>query len=215
MKKYIFLFISLSFAVKSFSKKLEKVISNYEITKETDAEIVYITGTIKKGTVAYVADINPGDSYFAEKADLIGQRGKVSKADLKMNVDGYYTGDFTLDNGKKCYFYRVKFSLNPVSNIASSESKFNPYSTPTTKIKTDKDWNDALNDKSIKMNDAVVVTAINPDDNLFAKKDEYIGLDAIAGDDLQYNTASDSYEGTLNFSNGKSIYFVLIKLKKK
>mgnify|MGYP000884290031 FL=1 len=65
------------------------------------------------------------------------------------------------------------------------------------------------------MNDAVVVTAINPDDNLFAKKDEYIGLDAIAGDDLQYNTASDSYEGTLNFSNGKSIYFVLIKLKKK
>lgn len=74
----------------------------------------FITGTIKKGTVVYVADISPDDSYYSDRYKIVGKKGKIIKDDMKMKEDGFYAGDFEYDDGSTTYFYKAKFSKDPV-----------------------------------------------------------------------------------------------------
>lgn len=192
----------------------------------------FITGTIKKGTKVYVADISPDDSYYSDRYDYVGKRGKVDTAsDLQMKEDGYYAGDFIYDDGSTAYFYKAKFSKEPVDKLvrpANEPSKSNssddddwgyffdelaPKSDSSSSEDT-KEWTDAKNDEGIKSGDRVEITAVSSQDSYYDDKVDYIGQKGEAGDDLEYDSDEDGYGGTIKLDNGSSPYFYLVKIKK-
>lgn len=198
-------------------------------TSTTTKPITFVTGTLKSGTTLYLAEISPDDSYYSDRFEKVGKKGKVSNGDLTMKDDGYYAGDFTYDDGSTAYFYKAKFSKEPVSKLLQTETT----KTETTKKETDDDysdlaylfggfdmdevdvdWDKVTNDKNIKKGDKVEVTAVDKDDSYYSERDEYIGKKGIAGDDLDYDANKNGYGGTVKLDDGNSPYFFLVKLKK-
>ncbi len=177
-----------------------------------------ITGTIKSGTSVYVAEISPDDSYYSDRFTKIGSKGKVDKDDLTMKEDGYYAGSFLYDDGTTAYFYKAKFSKEPVAKLEKTDNDVNSEnSTPSLNssyVDTDSDWESAKNDDDIKEGDKVEVTALSPEDSYYEDKEDYLGKQGIAGNDLEYDSEAGGYGGSVKLDDGNSPYFYLVKLKK-
>jgi hypothetical protein len=192
----------------------------------------FITGTIKKGTTVYVAEISEDDSYYSDRFKMVGSKGKIGKNDLEMKENGWYSGDFSFDDGSTAYFYKVKFSKEPVDKLvktADEETKSNNsddddwgyyFDDPTpTKDKTvssgnDVSWEDASNDDNIKEGDNIKIIAVSPEDSYYDDRDEYEGKLGVAGDDLEYDSESGGYGGSVKLEDGSTPYFYLVKLIK-
>lgn len=191
----------------------------------------FITGTIKKGTSVYVAEISPDDSYYSDRFNIVGRKGKVDKNDMTMKEDGYYAGDFMYDDGSTAYFYKAKFSKEPVEKLIKTDNdndakKNNTdddwdlfLDTPSSSSKSSdadgqKIWDAAKNDADINEGDKVEVTAVSPEDSYYEDRDEYVGKTGVAGNDLDYNEEDGGYGGSVKLDNGSSPYFYLVKLKK-
>jgi hypothetical protein len=174
------------------------------------SSVVYITGIIKQGTPVYVADISSEDSYYSDRKDHIGKKGKPNKGDLSMGSDGYYSGDFKYDDGSTAYFYKAKFSKNPVSVVSTSST------TTTTSDDWYAEWDNADYDEDIKPGDRVKITAISPDDSLHDNKKLYIGKTGKVGDDIEfYDDYPDvGYGGTVILNGGQKVNFYYVKLVK-
>lgn len=210
-----------------------------EMPKTQSSPIKFITGTIKKGTSVYVADISSDDSYYSSRAEKVGKKGKIGSSDLSMKEDGWYAGNFTYDDGTTAYFYKVKFSNEPVAKLNSTsqeskESDTDPFgfgdllgwsddfsfasekSSKTTSGERENTtgWGNAYNDKNIKEGEKVEITAISPDDSYYEDREDYIGKKGTAGDDLDFQDDEDAYGGTVKLDGGDSPYFYLVKLKK-
>ncbi|MBP6660213.1 MAG: hypothetical protein KA174_05995, partial [Chitinophagales bacterium] len=154
-----------------------------------------------------------------------GKRGIVNKSDWTMKENGYYAGDFLYDDGSTAYFYKAKFSKEPVKKLVKTAED----TKTSTKNSDDDDaylydamygdnnsdeWTSAKNDKDIKEGDKVEITAVSPDDSYYSDKDDYIGRKGVAGDDLSYDASENGYGGTVKLDGGDSPYFFLVKLKK-
>lgn len=174
------------------------------------SSVVYITGIIKQGTPVYVADISSEDSYYSDRKDHIGKKGKPNKGDLSMGSDGYYSGDFKYDDGSTAYFYKAKFSKNPVSVVSTSST------STTTSDDWYAEWDNADYDEDIKPGDRVKITAISPDDSLHDNKKLYIGKTGKVGDDIEfYDDYPDvGYGGTVILNGGQKVNFYYVKLVK-
>ncbi|HMV13777.1 MAG TPA: hypothetical protein PKK18_02215 [Chitinophagales bacterium] len=207
-----------------FSKvKLTQVASSKTALLDKTSSIKFITGTIKKGTIVYVADISKEDSYYSDRHEHIGKKGKVTENDMEMKEDGYYAGDFAYDDGKEVYFYKAKFSKDPVPAVEKSADDVDDTNASSEvydwlggddKV-TDESWNDARNDDDIKEGDKVEITAISPEDGFYDDRADYIGKQGIAGDDIDFQSDEGGYSGTVKLSNDKDdVYFYLVKLKK-
>ena len=192
-------------------------------------EPVFITGTIKSGTTVYVAEISSEDSYYDDRFEKVGQKGKIGKNDLSMKEDGWYSGDFTYDDGSTAYFYKVKFSKEPVEKLVNTGATGNSKSSEddmdwsydktsnastTADPEGERSWKIAKNDIDIKEGDKVEITALSPEDSYYEDKDEYIGKQGIAGDDLEYDADNDGYGGSVKLDDEDKPYFYLVKLKK-
>ena len=199
--------------------------SSITSTTTTSSSIKFVSGTIKKGTALYLAEISADDSYYSDRFDKVGKRGIVNKSDWTMKEDGYYAGDFLYDDGSTAYFYKAKFSKEPVKKLIKTAED----SKTSTKKADDDDayiydamygdsnkdeWTSAKNDEDIKEGDKVEVTAVSPDDSYYSDKDDYVGKKGIAGNDLTYDANENGYGGTVKLDGGDSPYFFLVKLKK-
>ena len=209
-----------------YKVKLGKTGSSSSSTSSTTtSSIKFVTGTIKKGTELYLAEISSDDSYYSDRFDKIGKRGIVNKSDWTMKENGYYAGDFLYDDGSTAYFYKAKFSKEPVKKLVKTAED----TKTSTKNSDDDDaylydamygdnnsdeWTSAKNDKDIKEGDKVEITAVSPDDSYYSDKDDYIGKKGVAGDDLSYDASENGYGGTVKLDGGDSPYFFLVKLKK-
>jgi hypothetical protein len=176
--------------------------SSYSSVSKT---VKYVTGTIPQGTALYVADISPDDSYYSDRQKYIGKKGKVTKSNLTMKDDGYYAGDFAYDDGSTAYFYKAKFSKEPVAKLPASN---------VTISKTSDEWDDAKGDDDIEDGDRVEITAISTEDSYYDNKEEYIGKKGTAGSDLEYDDGGEGYGGTITLDDGSKPYFYLVKIKK-
>jgi hypothetical protein len=165
-------------------------------------QVTYITGTIAAGTSVYVADLSSEDSYYGNRFSYIGKRGTVTSA-MTMKSDGYYAGDFKYDDGTTAYFYKAKFSKEPITSSAGSQSTKN-YS----------EWDQALNSDDVYEGDKVEIVAISPEDSYYPDKDKYVGKRGVAGDDIEYDDEEDGYGGTVTLNDGSKPYFYLVKLKR-
>lgn len=199
----------------------------------------YVTGTIKKGTSLYLAEISPDDSYYTDRFEKVGQKGKVGTADLTEKEDGYYSGDFIYEDGSTAYFYKARFSKNPVDklNDSGTETKKSTTTTATTKTDDDADywglfgmfgdgtststsdsksddWDSATNDLNIKIGDKVEITAISPEDSYYDDRADYIGKIGVTQQDFSYVEEDNGYSGGIKLDNGKTTYFYAVKLKK-
>lgn len=129
----------------------------------------FLTGTIKKGTVVYVAEISEDDSYYSDRYDHVGKKGKIGKSDLTMKEGGWYAGNFLYDDGSTAYFYKVKFSKEPVDKLikpvdevkSTDDDYYLDYSDEPKKADVG-EWDDAANDDDIKEGDKVKITAVSP-----------------------------------------------------
>ena len=181
----------------------------------------FLTGTIKKGTVVYVAEISEDDSYYSDRYDHVGKKGKIGKNDLTMKEGGWYAGDFSYDDGSTAYFYKVKFSKEPVDKIirpvdevkSTDDDYYLDYSDEPKKADVG-EWDDAANDDDIKEGDKVKITAVSPEDSYYDDRDEYVGKVGVAGDDLDYVSDDNGYGGSVTLEDGSKPYFYLVKLKK-
>lgn len=192
-------------------------------TKTTSASTTtktpkFVTGTIKKGTAVYLAEISEDDSYYRDRFDYVGKKGKPTKGDLTMKEDGWYAGDFAYDDGSTAYFYKVKFSKEPVAKLERPVEDVkvdDDYDYSSAPKKADvAEWDDAVNDEDIKQGDKVKVTAVSPEDSYYDDRDEYVGQEGVAGDDLDYDSDNNGYGGTIELTDGSKPYFYLVKLKK-
>jgi hypothetical protein len=192
----------------------------------------FITGTIKKGTTVYVAEISEDDSYYSDRFKMVGSKGKIGKNDLEMKENGWYSGDFSFDDGSTAYFYKVKFSKEPVDKLvktADEETKSNNsddddwgyyFDDPTpTKDKTvssgnDVSWEDASNDDNIKEGDNIKIIAVSPEDSYYDDRDEYEGKLGVAGDDLEYDSESGGYGGSVKLDRWTISLFLFSKTDK-
>lgn len=228
-KSYYFYKVKLGKATGSVSSTTSKPTTSSSVSTLKTPK--FITGTIKKGTTVYVADISPDDSYYSDRFDKVGKKGKVDKNDMTMKEDGYYAGDFVYDDGGTAYFYKAKFSKEPVDKLVrtgdENDAKKNDsdddwdlfLDTPSSSSKSSdadgqKIWDAAKNDSDIKEGDKVEVTAVSPEDSYYEDRDEYVGKSGVAGNDLDYNEDDGGYGGTVKLDNGSSPYFYLVKLKK-
>lgn len=211
-----------------FYKVKLSVLSSGNSTLKTNTP-KFITGTITKGTSVYVADLSPDDSYYSNRAAYIGRKGTSSKDDLTMKSDGFYAGNFVFDDGGTAFFYKAKFSKDPVEKVAnpigntssSGASTSDSYDDYWGLFDDDKDvkkdyteWNKATGDATIRSGDKVKVISVSPDDSYYITKDEYVGQEGIASSDLEYKSDKKGYSGSVNLNNGGSAYFYLVKLKK-
>lgn len=183
-------------------------------TSSSASATQFITGTIKKGTRVYVADISPEDSYYSNRYDYVGKRGTVRSADMTMKEDGYYSGDFVYDDSSSAYFYKAKFSKTPVTKLTKPADDVSTSSYSSKSVKDDGAWDDAKNDDDIQEGDKVEITAISTEDSYYDNRDEYVGKRGTAGDDISYDSETDGYGGTVKLDGGSSPYFFLVKLKK-
>lgn len=158
----------------------------------------FITGTIKKGTTVYLAAISEDDSYYSDRFEIVGSKGKIGKNDLEMKVGEWYSGDFIYDDGSTAYFYKAKFSKEPVDKL----------------VKTADAWDEASNDDNIKEGDNIKIIAVSPEDSYYDDRDEYEGKLGVAGDDLEYDSESGGYGGSVKLDDGSTPYFYLVKLIK-
>ncbi|MDB5225962.1 MAG: hypothetical protein JWN78_155 [Bacteroidota bacterium] len=172
----------------------------------------YITGTIAPGTALYVADVSPDDSYYSDREKYIGKKGKVGKTAMTMKTDGYYAGDFSYDDGSTGYFYKAKFSKEPVAKLPASSVSSS--SSVTISKSSGDEWNDAISDDDIVAGDKVEVTAISTEDSYYDDKDKYIGKKGIAESDFEYDEDGGGYGGTIDLEDGSKPYFYLAKMKK-
>ncbi|MBK9329336.1 MAG: hypothetical protein IPM95_08495 [Sphingobacteriales bacterium] len=175
--------------------------------------VKFITGTIKKGTAVYVAEISPDDSYYSDRFDLVGKKGKVDKNDMTVKEDGYYSGDFKYDDGSTGYFYKAKFSKEPVAKLEKpAESKSDaPVDSKSGYDYTE--WDNAVNDPDIQDGDKVEIVAVSPEDSYYDDKDDYIGQQGYVSN-LEIDDLEDGYGGDIELENGSKPYFYLVKLKK-
>ena len=190
-------------------------------TSSSSKPVKFVTGTILKGTSLYLAEISPDDSYYSDRFDKIGKKGKVSKENMTMKEGGYYSGDFIYDDGSTAYFYKAKFSKEPVPALVKTIEEDTPskstydYSGWEYLFGGSGDsWTDAELDKNISTGDKVEITALNEDDSYYDDKDDYIGKTGIAQSDLEYVDADGGYTGSIKLDNGDKPYFYLVKLKK-
>lgn len=193
-------------------------------TLNTSSSVKFVKGTIKSGTSLYVAEISSDDSYYSDRFEKVGKKGKVGKTDWTMKEDGYYSGDFTYDDGSTAYFYKAKFSKEPVKKLVKTEDDTKTSTSKTTDddyslfgalfSDDNDDWSSAKNDEDIKEGDKVEVTALSTEDSYYDDKDDYIGQKGVAGDDLEFKDDEGGYTGTVKLDNGGSPYFYLVKLKK-
>ncbi len=175
----------------------------------TAKPVKYITGTIKKGTTVYVADISPDDSYYSDRFDLVGKKGQVDKSDMTMKEGGYYSGDFKYADGSTGYFYKAKFSKEPVAKLEKTED-----SKSDSKSGYDyTEWDKAVNDPDIQDGDRVEIVAVSPEDSYYDDKDDYIGKQGYVSN-LEPDDLEDGYGGDIELDNGSKPYFYLVKLKK-
>lgn len=183
--------------------------TSYTTSSTTPKKVKFVTGTIAKGERLYVAEISPDDSYYSDRFEKVGARGKVDKQSMTMKEDGWYAGDFLYDDGTTAYFYKAKFSKEPVDKLAKTDEQLKA----STSLKTDNEWDDARNDENIKSGDKVEVTAVSTEDSYYEDKDDYLGKQGIAGD-VTYDEDAGGYGGTVKLDDGNSPYFYLVKLKK-
>ncbi len=197
-------------------------------TTKGSSGIKFITGTISKGTSVYVADLSPNDSYYSNRSNYIGKKGAPNKDDLTMKSDGFYSGNFLFDDGSTAYFYKAKFSKDPVPKV-SNPTESNKSSNSTSSDDDDLDWlgtdgdkgekdytewNKAAWDATIKSGDKVKVTAVSPEDSYYDSKEKYIGQEGVASSDVKFKGEDNGYSGTVKLNNGSSPFFYLVKLKK-
>lgn len=211
-----------------FYKVKLSVLSSGNSTLKTSTP-KFITGTISKGTSVYVADLSPDDSYYSNRSNYIGKKGAPNKGDLTMKSDGFYAGDFLFEDGSTAYFYKAKFSKDPVEKV--SNPIVNTSSSEVSTSDSDEDywglfdddkdvkkdyteWNKATGDATISSGDKVRVISVSPDDSYYGSKEDYIGQEGIASSDLKYKSDQKGYTGSVKLNNGKSTYFYLVKLKK-
>lgn len=187
--------------------------SSASTSSSSSKPVKYITGTIAVGTHVYVADISPDDSYYSDRSTYIGKAGKVTKSAMVMKSDGYYAGDFLYDDGSTAYFYKAKFSKDPVAPSSSTSSSSSSSSTSSSS-KSDDEWTSAKGDDDILQGDKVEITAVSPEDSYYSDKDDYIGKKGVAGDDLEYDDSGDGYSGTVILDDGSKPYFYLVKIKR-
>ncbi|HRH58434.1 MAG TPA: hypothetical protein PLS10_12340 [Chitinophagales bacterium] len=228
-KSYYFYKVKLGKATGSASTTTSKPTASSSVATLKTPK--FITGTIKKGTSVYVAEISPDDSYYSDRFNIVGRKGKVDKNDMTMKEDGYYAGDFMYDDGSTAYFYKAKFSKEPVEKLIKTDNdndakKNNTdddwdlfLDTPSSSSKSSdadgqKIWDAAKNDADINEGDKVEVTAVSPEDSYYEDRDEYVGKKGVAGNDLDYNEDDGGYGGSVKLDNGSSPYFYLVKLKK-
>lgn len=229
-----------------YKAKLVKTNSSTSTTSSSKTSVVeslalksspkFVTGTIKNGTKLYLAEISSDDSYYSDRFDKIGKHGTVNKSDLTSKEDGYYAGDFLYDDGSTAYFYKARFSKEPVDKLTkSSTSTTTPTTNSTTTNSTttkstkddysdlaylfgggdsDDDWSSATNDENIKPGDKVEITAINSEDSYFEDKSDYIGKRGVVGSDIEYQDLDGGYGGSVKLESGLSANFYLVKLKK-
>ena len=195
--------------------KVAAVVMSGATTTTSTETPKFITGTIKAGTAVYVAEISPDDSYSSDAYNYVSKRGRP-ESDMTMKEDGYYSGSFKYDDSSSAYFYKAKFSKEPVDKLVKTgddvKSGTSVSTTPTTKDYTD--WDAAKNDDDIKDGDKVEVTAVSPDDSYYDNKEDYVGKQGIAGDDLNLDDDAGGYGGTVTLTDGSKPYFFLVKLKK-
>ena len=199
--------------------------SSKTTTSATSKPIKYVTGTLAKGTVLYVAEISSDDSYYSDRFDKIGARGKVDKSSMTMKEDGYYAGDFLYDDGSTAYFYKAKFSKEPVAKLVKTSADETPSGTTKTPD-TDysgweylfggsgDDWYDAQIDKDIKKGDKVEITAVSEEDSHYEDRADFEGKTGVAQDDIEYVDSDGGYSGTIKLDNSEKPFFYLVKLKK-
>ncbi|MFN8283619.1 MAG: hypothetical protein U0U67_10420 [Chitinophagales bacterium] len=198
----------------------QSVVGTY--SKPASKSVKFITGTIKKGTKVYVAEISPDDSYYSDRFDKVGKQGTVTKSDMTEKEDGYYAGDFTYDDGSTAYFYKAKFSKDPVDKLVKTETDKTTSNSSSDYSgweylfggDDDDDWSGAKNDANIKEGDKVEITALNTEDSYYDDKDDYIGKKGVAGSDLSYDEDKGGYTGSVKLESGDKPYFYLVKLKK-
>ena len=208
-KSYYFYKVRIGKASGSSASTTPKPSSSSSSSTKT---VKYVTGTIAPGTAVYVADISPDDSYYSDREKYVGKRGKVGKTEMKMKDDGYYAGDFTYDDGSTGYFYKAKFSKEPVAKLPPSPVTSS--SSSVTLSKSYGGWDDAQNDDDIYEGDKVEITAISTEDSYYDDKENYIGKKGIAGSDLEYDDTEEGYGGTVTLEDGSKPYFYLAKMKK-
>lgn len=175
----------------------------------TAKPVKYITGTIKKGTSVYVAEISPDDSYYSDRFDLVGKKGQVDKSDMTMKEDGYYAGDFKYDDGSTGYFYKAKFSKEPVAKLEKPAGG----NTDSQSGYDYTEWDKAVNDPDIQDGDRVEIVAVSPEDSYYDDKDDYIGKQGYV-QNVEIDDQEDGYGGDIELDNGSKPYFYLVKLKK-
>lgn len=175
--------------------------------------IKFITGTIKKGTAVYVAEISPDDSYYSDRFDLVGKKGKIDQSDMTMKEDGYYAGDFKYDDGSTGYFYKVKFSKEPVAKLEKTDENKSEGKSDSKSGYDYTEWEKAVNDPDIQDGDRVEIVAVSPEDSYYDDKDDYIGKQGYVSN-VEIDDLEDGYGGDIELDNGSKPYFYLVKLKK-
>jgi hypothetical protein len=171
----------------------------------------YITGTIRKGTTVYLADISPDDSYYSDRYEKIGKKGKIAKNDMTMKEDGYYAGDFQYDDGSTAYFYKVKFTKDPVPSLVKPDGYDKDNST-SNDDELYAEWDEAING-DVEDGDKVEILAVSPDDSYYEDRYDYIGKKGVVSN-IEYDDWEDGYGGDITLEDGSEVYFYLVKLKK-
>lgn len=193
-----------------------------KVKKTASSDIKFVTGTIKKGTSVYVADISTDDAYYSDRHKYIGKKGKVIKSDMTMKDDGYYAGDFEYEDGSTSYFYKAKFSKDPVPAVEASndDSSYDDdmwswlYDDDDTDSSSDADWEAAAVDATIQPGDRIEITAVSPEDSYYSDRADYVGVKGKAGDDVEYKEDEGGYSGTFYLDNEEDPFFYLIKAVK-
>jgi hypothetical protein len=203
-----------------FKVKLAKNGTSTSSSTSTSKTVKFVTGTILKGTALYLAEISTDDSYYSDRFEKVGKKGKVTKQNMTMKEDGYYAGDFTYDDGSTAYFYKAKFSKTPVDKLIPTEAdKVNTSSDDDvwgdiySSSDDSEDWSSAKNDDDIYEGDKVKIVAVSKEDSYYDDRADYIGQEGVAGD-IDYDADENAYGGKIKLDNGDEPYFYLVKLVK-
>ncbi len=202
----------------STTKPLTSTSTSTTSTSSSSKSIKFVTGTIKSGTSLYVAEISPDDSYYGDRFDKVGTKGKVSKSDLTMKDDGYYAGDFTYDDGSTAYFYKAKFSKEPVDKLINfSTSTTTPSTNSTTTTKSS-----SISSNSIKFVTGDIIKGtplyfadISPDDSHYSERYDFVGKRGQFTKSDRGMKDGGYYSGTFLFDDGSSSYFIQAKFSKE
>lgn len=109
--KNLFISVFLFLGLVAHSHTYAGVLLEYNISFDDD---LYFQGSsIPSGSKFQILDISPDDSYYSNRAEIIGKTGKTISS-LDLDNEGYTSGSIKTDDGKSYYFFKVK--LGKIAN---------------------------------------------------------------------------------------------------